>query len=314
MNCVRFACDERWQGSPSAWLFAVVLFALVALPPEAVSAPPDAAETTTSGARATWDTEGRREGYLALPRGVLFKPLVADVRWPRFSAEHQWRLGTDEFNRVAAVSFGESFGLVRSPQYDWGEWEFGLQAMADALFDLGTSSFDLSNEDYFVALTGSVLTQGVTMLFRLYHTSSHLGDEYLLANGGPRDHVSFEVIDFLASYEPRDWMRVYGGGGALINTTSGYDPIVTQFGIELTSPMTFASGFLTPIFGTDLQLRQENDWIPDVAALVGLRLADPADDVRRLEFYARYYHGRSPDGQFFEQTIDSIGLGFRLGF
>lgn len=104
------------------------------------------------------------------------------------------------------------------------------------------------------------------------------------------------------------------GGGALINTTSGYDPIVTQFGIELTSPMTFASGFLTPIFGTDLQLRQENDWIPEVAALVGLRLADPADDVRRLEFYARYYHGRSPDGQFFEQTIDSIGLGFRLGF
>lgn len=211
MICVRVACDESWRGSPSAWLFAVVLLALVALPPEAVSAPPDTAETTTSEARATGEPEGRREGYLALPRGALFEPLVADVRWPRFSAEYQWRLGTDEFDRVAAVSFGESFGLVRSPQYDWGEWEFGLQAMADALFDLGASSFDLSNEDYFVALTGSVLTHGVTVLFRLSHTSSHLGDEYLLANGGTRDSVSFEVIDFLASYELRDWMRVYGG-------------------------------------------------------------------------------------------------------
>ncbi|MCP4907543.1 MAG: DUF1207 domain-containing protein [bacterium] len=259
------------------------------------------------------DGSERREDYLVLPRGELFEPLVADVQWPRISGEYQWRLGTDQFDRVAAVSFGESFAFVRSPQTDWGEWEFGFQAMVDAIFDMGSSSFDLSNEDYFIGFAGSVLTQGVTTQIRIYHISSHVGDEYLIENGLTRKSVSFEVIDLLASYEPRGWLRLYGGGGIMVKPHPSYDPIVTQFGVEMTSPTSFASGLLRPIFATDLQLRQENDWIPEVSVLAGLRLASPEDDVRRIEFIIRYYHGRSPEGQFFDETIDSLGLGVRLG-
>ena len=44
------------------------------------------------------------------------------------------------------------------------------------------------------------------------------------------------------------------------------------------------------------------------------RIAPPGEHVRRLELLVQAYHGRSPDGQFFEQTIDSIGLAIRLGF
>ena len=255
-----------------------------------------------------------REKWLVFPRDELFEPLVADMRWPRFSAEYQWRLGTDEFDRVGAVSFGETFSFGRSPQYDWGEWEFGLQAMVDAIFDMTSDSFDLSNEDYFVGLTASVLAKGITTQLRVYHLSSHLGDEYLIENGGPRNSVSFEVIDLLASYEFAPWGRVVAGMGVLVNSTPSYDPVTTQLNVELTSPKTFVSGYVTPIFGVDLQLRQENDWIPEVNVLSGLRVAAPGDNVRRVEVVAHYYHGRSPDGQFFEQTIDIIGLGIRLGF
>ncbi len=296
--------------------------ALLAATMVGVAIPGSTASGTESGghqsagpaAPASSGVASRRETHLVLPRGELFEPLVADGRWPRFSGEYQLRLGTDEFDRLAVVSFGESFSLVRSPQYDWGEWEFGIQAMVDAIFDMDKKSSDLSNEDYLIGLTGSVRSDGVTTQFRVYHISSHVGDEYLIANGLTRKSVSFEVIDLLASYEPRDWMRVYGGGGVLINPHPAYDLIVTQFGVELTSPLTFSSRRVTPIFGTDLQLRQENDWIPEVAVLCGLRLANPEDDVRRIEVFARFYHGRSPDGQFFDQTIDSLGLGVRLGF
>ena len=60
------------------------------------------------------------EEYALFPADEFFDPLVADLRWPRFSVSHQWRLGTDDFNRVAQVSFGESFAFFQSPEYDWG--------------------------------------------------------------------------------------------------------------------------------------------------------------------------------------------------
>ena len=255
------------------------------------------------------------DGYVLFPGDEFFDPLIADLRWPRFSAAHQWRLGTDEFNRVANVSFGETFAFVQSPEYDWGRWEFGLHAMVDAIFDMTSQSFDLANEDYFVALAFTYHGEHVTALARLSHTSSHLGDEYLLANALDRESVSYEVIDVTASKDVYEWLRLYGGIGFYLNATPDFDPFLSQWGFELTSPVSFGEdGLLTPIFATDLQIRQENDWTPEVAVLAGVRIAETPKAVRNLEFFARFYHGQSPDGQFFENTIDLVGVGFRMGF
>ena len=251
---------------------------------------------------------------LILPRDEIFEPLLADPQWPRFSAEYQWRLGSDEFERVGAVSFGETFALLRSREYAWGEWEFGLHANVDAIFDLTEKGLDLSNEDYLFGLTGAIRTSGVTTQLRVYHVSSHVGDEYLIANGGGREDVSFEAIDVLVSHEPFEWMRVYAGGGVYLDPSPSYDPVTTEMGIELTSSRSFISGRLTPIAAMDIQLRQQNDWTPDLAILSGVRFARPGDDVRRIEVVVRYYNGRSPEGQFFRHKIESLGLGLRLGF
>ena len=252
--------------------------------------------------------------YALFPADEFFDPLVADLRWPRFSASHQWRLGTDDFNRVAQVSFGESFAFFQSPEYDWGRWEFGLHAMIDAIFDMTSQSFDLSNEDYFVGFTFTYQGEHVTALARISHASSHLGDEFLIENGLERESVSYEVIDVLLSRDVKDWLRLYGGIGFYTNASPDYDPFLSQMGFELTSPVSFASDLLTPIFATDLQIRQANDWVPEVAVLAGLRLAEEPEAVRNMEFFARYYHGRSPDGQFFTQDVDLVGVGLRLGF
>ena len=252
--------------------------------------------------------------YALFPADEFFDPLVADLRWPRFSASHQWRLGTDDFNRVAQVSFGESFAFFQSPEYDWGRWEFGLQAMVDAIFDMTAQSFDLSNEDYFVGFTFTYQGEHVTALARISHTSSHLGDEFLIENGLERESVSYEVIDVLVSRDVKEWLRLYGGIGFYTNASPDYDPFLSQWGFELTSPVSFASDLLTPVFATDLQIRQANDWVPEVAVLAGLRLAEEPEAVRNVEFFARYYHGRSPDGQFFTQDVDLVGVGLRLGF
>ncbi|MCR9095477.1 MAG: DUF1207 domain-containing protein [bacterium] len=281
----------------------ILLFALVVSLPAAV-----AAEESESASTEPVDE------YVLFPSDEFFDPLVADLRWPRFSASHQWRLGTDDFDRVAQVSFGESFAFFQSPEYDWGRWEFGLQAMVDAIFDMTAQSFDLGNEDYFVAFTFAYEGEYGTALARISHTSSHLGDEFLIENGLERESVSYEVIDVLVSRDVKEWLRLYGGIGFYTNASPDYDPFLSQWGFELTSPVSFASDLLTPIFATDLQIRQANDWVPEVAVLAGLRLAEEPEAVRNMEFFARYYHGRSPDGQFFTQDVDLVGVGLRLGF
>src|SRR3989441_9983146 len=52
-----------------------------------------------------------------------------------------------------------------------------------------------------------------TTLFRsrLYHQSSHLGDEYLLHTNAQRVDLTFEAAELLVSKEIAQW-RVYGGG------------------------------------------------------------------------------------------------------
>ncbi len=277
--------------------------------------PPVHAAEPSPDTKAAAANEQESSGLEILPRDELFAPLVADPNWPRFAISHEWRFGTDAFDRAGQVSLGESIALVRGPVFDTSAWEVGLQAQVDALFDLTTSSLDLSNEDYFVGITASYRANGVTTQLRVAHTSSHLGDEYLLAVGGGRESVSYETVDVLVSWDANSSLRVYGGGGVYVSPRPNFDPVFFQLGTEWRSVAGLAQDRLRPIAGLDLQIRQEGDWIPDVAALVGLRLSKSrAEEARHVDFFVRAYHGRSPEGQFFRQTVDLLGVGLRLGF
>ncbi|MCF8127983.1 MAG: DUF1207 domain-containing protein [Deltaproteobacteria bacterium] len=48
-----------------------------------------------------------------LPETQLFRPLIANPRWPRFSASYQRYTKGDLLKNVGSVSFGESFSIYR---------------------------------------------------------------------------------------------------------------------------------------------------------------------------------------------------------
>ncbi len=255
-----------------------------------------------------------RSGYEIFPAQELFATLIADPRWPRFSVSHQWYLDDDELDRVGATSFGETFALVRSPKADWGEWEIAFQAGVFSVFDLEADSFDLVNSDFLVGLSASHHLGDVTTMIRIYHQSSHLGDEFLLRNRVDRVNLSFEVLDLLMSYEPWSWLRLYGGGGLILHREPDLDRGITQVGLELTSPRAFASGYLRPLAAIDLQHREESDWKTDLSLRSGVQIEHPRLGSRRLQILGEFYSGRSPNGQFFDRSIKTLGLGIHLGF
>jgi hypothetical protein len=248
-----------------------------------------------------------------LKAGRLFDPLIADPRWPHFGASYQRYIDGTGFRDVGAASFGESFSLYRGDVPFGGQWEVGLQAAVFAIFDLDGDSFDLINADYFAALTGSYRVGDWQVLTRLFHQSSHLGDEFLLSNRVDRLNLSYEGFGAIGSrYVFDDAVRLYGGGSVLLRRDpEDLDRGAIQYGLELYSPWRLAPA-IRPVAAIDLQNRQQNSWQLDLSARAGLQFESVQVLGRKLQLMLEYFDGHSPNGQFYRERIDYIGVGLHL--
>ncbi|NNL66948.1 MAG: DUF1207 domain-containing protein, partial [Myxococcales bacterium] len=272
-------------------------------------------DATRGGHTAVALTRRDESGFDFLPRTDLFDPLLADPRWPHFSASFQYYLDDDEIGRIAAVSFGETIPILHHDA--WGEGRVGLSlhAAVFSIFDIDAESFDLVNSDFMVGPAVTWRSGDGSAFVRLFHQSSHLGDEFLLRNRVDRINLSYEAVDALVSWDAMDGLRVYAGGGWLLRREPGdLERGSLQAGFEFQSPRTFLGGVVRPIAAVDLQGRQEHDWDVEISARAGIQLESPRLLSQRLQILLDYYQGQSPNGQFFEREIEYFSLGAHLHF
>jgi hypothetical protein len=249
----------------------------------------------------------------ALPGGTLFRPLIADPRWPHFAASFQRYVDDRQLKDVGAVSFGETFALYRG-RLGPAWWEVGIQAGVFAIFDLDAESKDLINADYLVGVPLSVRHGDWSAMLRLFHQSSHLGDEFLLRTRAERINLSYESVDLRASYELGDVVRLYGGGGVLFDQEgTSLDPWSVQYGIEFISPWPARDRRWRPIAAADLQQREENNWAVDLSLRAGIQI-DGVLASRNLQILLEYFRGHSPNGQFYKDRIEYLGVGAHFHF
>ncbi|MGH7860072.1 MAG: DUF1207 domain-containing protein, partial [Candidatus Binatia bacterium] len=202
-------------------LLATITAAAVEAAPKVVDCRyPAAADDEGGGAAAS--------GRVLLPADDLFRPPLADVKEPRFSAAYQsvrFRSrglpGERSVERINAgiVRLGLNFGLVglRRPDSCEGA-QLGIFGAVLSQFNLDTPSSDLINSDFLVGFPLSLRRGPFSARARLYHQSSHLGDEFLLNNPEvDRVNLSFEAFDALLSAE-YGWLRLYAGGGVLLRS------------------------------------------------------------------------------------------------
>lgn len=254
-----------------------------------------------------------------LPKGHLFKPLLADPRWAHFSAAYRNYVGNNiDGNHNGAVSFGETIPFYRG---NFGkstvQWEAGLQAAVFSDFNLGAPSADLINSDFIASAYGSMRAGNFSAFGRVYHQSSHLGDEFLLRRltNLERINLSYEGADLRLSYELPYGLRVYGGGGGIFHKEpSTIKPWSIQYGVEFRSPWRIEVVSLRPIAAVDIKNHEQNDWNADVSARAGVQLDRFQTFGRKLSFLVEYFHGNSPTGQFFRQRVDYLGIGAHYHF
>ena len=248
------------------------------------------------------------------PGAPLFSSLVADPKEPEFFATYLWQRSPRLASKLGSVGFGQTIGILRTR-----DWQLSIAAGVFSQFDLSSSTADLMNTDYLIGLPLAYRRGATALRLRLYHQSSHLGDEYMIHAQAQRVDLSFEAAELLVARELAAW-RVYGGGEYLFtHSPADLKPGVLHAGLEyhqrgsLVRLGRLAAGRL--VAALDGRSVQDRGWQIGWSFVTGLELADPLvlpGSRWRWSIQLKGYSGPSPYGEFFRDRVSSLGLGLGL--
>jgi hypothetical protein len=259
-----------------------------------------------------------RGGYIPLPRGDVFCPLIADPKATRSFVAYQRGDEKDLATDIGAVGIADQFPFFRAGATSAGNgFQLGVAGSVFAQFDLGTASYDLLNADYLIGIPLTFRIANFSGRARVYHQSSHLGDEFLLRTNPPkRENLSFETAELLLSIDVSA-LRVYGGGESYIRRDPADLPDhLWHGGVELRPRATVNFGSLVVgrvVAAADTKLVTDTTTRTGVSVRAGFEFGRPREaDVgsRRWSILGEFYDGPSPYGQFHRQKVRLTGLGF----
>jgi hypothetical protein len=233
-----------------------------------------------------------------LPATQLFEPLRADPKEPRFFISALKVDSAIQNTTIAAVGFGENFGIVRHGSKPKKGWQLGISAAVFAQFDLESDSSDLMNADYVIGVPVTWRHDDWSGRVRIYHQSSHLGDEYLLRVQPERVNLSYESIEVLVAHD-FGGIRAYGGGEYLFHREpSDLAEGLIHIGLDWRNSETTFSfsrlGAARWVAGLDVKHWQQDDTAIQVSAKAGLEFAplnNTSNSARHWSVLVELYDG-----------------------
>src|SRR5208282_5095958 len=213
-----------------------------------------------------------------------------------YSGRYLFQVGGKRFGEV---TIGDYVGILRwslAPGWDM-QWNMG--GGVEARFDLNTSLNALDVADFTLAAPLDIHHDSSTLRIGYWHTSSHLGDDYIGQTGTTVEKHSDDLIKAIYSYAPIEEIRLYGGGSYAFNVININGRSVLQGGIELVTPY-FGDHRAQWFLAQDLQSFQRVGWNPNYTARAGLRLSD-VKRIAAVKMFLEYFTGHYYFLQLYEQ-------------
>ncbi|AAF38125.1 conserved hypothetical protein [Chlamydia pneumoniae LPCoLN] len=260
-----------------------------------------------------------KEGVWLPQNTILFSPLIADPRQVTNSAGIRFNEKVVG-NRVGATIFGGDFILLRL--FDVSRFhvdcDFGIQGGVFSVFDLDHPESCMVNSDFFVAGLWSGAIDKWSFRFRLWHLSSHLGDEFILTHPNfPRFNLSDEGVDLFISFRYTPQIRLYGGCGYIVSRDLTFPerPFYCEWGAEL-RPFGLREGNLhaQPIFAMHFRCWEEQKFGLDQSYILGMEWAKFQEIGRKIRAVLEYHQGFSKEGQFIREPCNYYGFRLTYGF
>ncbi len=280
-------------------------------------------------ARAKYVEQPRVSGVWFPQSTVLFQPLVADPREPtNFAA---YRYGDAVIGKqVASVALGGNFPLFRwNDVMRWhGAMQIGIEGGIWAVFNFDdvpendSGGCELVNTDYFLGIPLSYAVDRWSFRMRLYHISSHLGDEFMCDHPewvDKRKNPSFEALDFISSYQASSGLRAYFGPGFILHSDKTFPMkyVYLEYGIEYRfkgQKLYYHRLYGCPFIAIDIQNWQVRHWQFDETIKIGYEIGKMQGVGCKLRLYVDFHNGFSYEGQFFKRKTTYGEVGFSWGF
>lgn len=249
-------------------------------------------------------------------RARTFAPLVADPKQPHFFAAWLWITSPIVTGQVSSIGLGEDIVVIRGPRR---RWEVSVAAGVFSQFNMETASNDLINTDFVIGFPLAYRRGPLSARARIYHQSSHLGDEFILSQNPTRVNLSFEAAELLVARDLGSF-RAYGGGEYVLrHEPADLKPGLLHGGLEYRHPrgLLRVSGLGDGriVLALDVKSTQERKWRVGWSARLGIEFreaAGAAGPARTLSVQVQTYSGPAPYGQFYQDNVRSIGIGIHV--
>jgi hypothetical protein len=246
-----------------------------------------------------------------LPNGLMYKSYLAGNREPRFGAQFvRQRNGDCTWD----ATLGARLGLLRygtnSELWPQG-WQVDLEGAAFPRLTLD-SERNVVACDFRAGMPVTTRQGPWEMKFGYYHYSSHIGDEFLIANPGfdRLNYVRETLILGLAAYVNPS-LRLYWETGWAFVTEGQAKPWEFQFGADWCSnEPTGHCG--APFFAINAHLHEEVNFSGNLTVQTGWMWRGTSGHLFRIGM--QYFNGMSDQGQFFRNFEEQIGGGIWYDF
>ncbi|GAB3952426.1 hypothetical protein GCM10028805_34420 [Spirosoma harenae] len=278
------------------------------------AAPPVDSAAMVSGSTEPSVIRAKRE---FLPKGHLFEPILLDPLEAQTYGSvlpAYWTEGKQYAGSIVPFAFGFAKPFYRhsSASDRAEEWVLDLASFTqfEAFHDpvANKARRRIMNNDYKISIIYNIRRGENNYRIRVYHLSSHLGDDYIFRNqitAPSPNSVNYELLDFTYSRNVENW-RLYGGAGIVLRKTEERKPISAQLGAFYKKPSTRAARL---VGGVDIKFWQQTDFRPGIHGGVGIELGRTQNN---LTFLLEGYSGFRPYSQYEDQQTSWIGLGLYL--
>jgi len=257
----------------------------------------------------------------------LFLPLIANPRQAIYSIGYR---GNDKVcgRKAVAVSLGDDFPIYRwLDVFKWhGDLQIGIEAGIWSVFNIDVKGYnpqggtELVNTDFYVGIPLTYAVNKWAFRFRVYHVSSHLGDEFMVNHPGfRRVNPSFEVIDFFTSFQAYEALRLYIGPGAIVHSDRSFPMkwYYLEYGLETRfggTKMYYHKLYGTFFAAAHLSHWQRHHMKPNGTYVLGYEWSKLQGVGRKIRIMGEFHHGYSLEGQFFRKHTHYWGIKMAYGF
>lgn len=252
--------------------------------------------------------ESSRTGWL--PRsGEVFRPLLADPRELHYAVRLVFPVAKQLLGEAA---MGDYFGIYRWAKGEDNEFQLSVGGGAFGRFNLAQVANDMQVVDFYANAPFDFRFGDWSARFMMYHTSSHLGDDFVKTSGQRPEKHAWDSLRWLISRDLYSHVRLYGGFNyAFRELPGGYGRSAVQGGGEWTSNF-WGNHHAQTYWATDFQSWQRHDWNPALNTQLGIKVIRDPESGRSISFFTEYAAGGRPQGQFFRQRESHWTLGIKF--